>query len=79
MGVLDAGFEPHCRQHTVCSVHRCPYESLCVIQCCLYMQIIEARNLTVPADVLHAFFTMDAYIVAGLNSEAGTTSRQTKV
>ena len=32
-----------------------------------------------PADVLHAFFTMDAYIVAGLNSEAGITSRQTKV
>ena len=32
-----------------------------------------------PADVLHAFFTLDAYIVAGLNSEAGITSRQTKV
>ena len=42
-------------------------------------QVIEARHLTVPADVLHAFFTMDAYIVAGLNSEAGITSRQTKV
>ena len=31
------------------------------------LQIIEARHLTVPADVLHAFFTMDASILTGLN------------
>ena len=38
------------------------------------MQVIEARNIR-----LSTFFTMDAYTVATVSTEAGTTSRQTRV
>ena len=44
-----------------------------------HVQVLESRNLALPQEMLHAFFTMDAYIVASVNTEAGTTSLQTKV
>ena len=42
-------------------------------------QVIEARNLAVPTDLLHAFYTMDSYTVVSCTSEAGVTSHHTKI
>ena len=41
--------------------------------------MIEARNIRLPSDMLHAFFTMDAYTVITISTEAGNTSHQTRV
>ena len=35
--------------------------------------------MRLPSDMLHAFFTMDAYTVVTISTEAGITSRQTRV
>lgn len=35
--------------------------------------------MRLPSDMLHAFFTMDAYAVASVSTEAGVTSHQTRV
>ena len=43
------------------------------------MQVIEARNLAVPSDLLHTFYTMDSYSVVSCTSEAGVTSHHTKI
>lgn len=43
------------------------------------MQVIEARNIGLPSDILHTFFTLDAYAVVTVNTEAGPTSRHTRV
>ncbi|KAK9809768.1 hypothetical protein WJX73_004442 [Symbiochloris irregularis] len=48
----------------------------------LTIKVIEARNMRLPSDMLHAFFTMDAYTEATVSSgESGmpNTSRQTRV
>ena len=45
----------------------------------MWVQVMEARNLALPQEMLHSFFTMDAYVVASVNTEAGVTSLQTKV
>ena len=42
-------------------------------------QVIEARNLAVPTDLLHTFYTMDSYTVVSCTSEAGVTSHHTKI
>ena len=47
--------------------------------CCLALQVIEARNLAVPSDLLHTFYTMDSYSVVSCTSEAGVTSHHTKI
>lgn len=41
--------------------------------------MIEARNLAVPTDLLHTFYTMDSYTVVSCTSEAGVTSHHTKI
>lgn len=41
--------------------------------------MIEARNLAVPSDLLHTFYTMDSYSVVSCTSEAGVTSHHTKI
>lgn len=41
--------------------------------------MIEARNLTVPSDLLHTFYTMDSYGVVSCTSEVGVTSHHTKI
>jgi len=43
------------------------------------LQVIEARNLAVPSDLLHTFYTMDSYSVVSCTSEAGVTSHHTKI
>ena len=45
----------------------------------VWVQVIEARNLAVPTDLLHAFYTMDSYTVVSCTSEAGVTSHHTKI
>ena len=44
-----------------------------------HLQVIEARNLAVPSDLLHTFYTMDSYSVVSCTSEAGVTSHHTKI
>lgn len=49
---------------------------------CGFLQVIEARNMRLPSDMLHAFFSMDAYAVVTVsNDEAGMPAafRQTRV
>ena len=43
------------------------------------LQVIEARNLAVPSDLLHSFYTMDAYAVVTCSGDGGLSSCQTKV
>ncbi|DBA93880.1 TPA: hypothetical protein ACH3X3_013925 [Trebouxia sp. C0006] len=45
----------------------------------LDVKVIEARNLAVPSDLLHTFYTMDSYSVVSCTSEAGVTSHHTKI
>ncbi|KAK9808775.1 hypothetical protein WJX72_003363 [[Myrmecia] bisecta] len=45
----------------------------------LDVKVLEARNLAIPSDLLHTFYTMDSYAVVSVSSEAGVTSHQTKV
>ena len=56
-----------------------------IVMCCeckalaINLQVIEARNLSVPSDLLHTFYTMDSYSVVSCTSEAGVTSHHTKI
>ncbi|KAL3144166.1 hypothetical protein ABBQ32_003950 [Trebouxia sp. C0010 RCD-2024] len=45
----------------------------------LDVKVIEARNLAVPTDLMHTFYTMDSYTVVSCTSEAGVTSHHTKI
>ncbi|KAL0042783.1 hypothetical protein WJX79_011021 [Trebouxia sp. C0005] len=45
----------------------------------LDVKVIEARNLAVPSDLLHTFYTMDSYSVVSCTSEAGVTNHHTKI
>lgn len=55
-------------------------DNMSELSCVMYGgQVIEARNLAVPTDLLHTFYTMDSYTVVSCTSEAGVTSHHTKI
>ena len=45
----------------------------------LALQVLEARNIAAPNDLLRAFKSINAFVILSVSTEAGLTSQQTQV
>lgn len=44
-----------------------------------YLQVLEARNIAAPNDLLRAFKSINAFVILSVSTEAGLTSQQTHI